>query len=445
MNTPNDELFNDFDDLFEDATESAEPTEKTATSSASRPFTVKTRKTKQKYTFKHFTSARQGTDLFADSAGTLQEKSDLYEEVAFALESLKDDLEKLEKNDKIIANGGTIISLVPINFITVDPEWCRQKRVDWNHVAEIAMHYRAGSLSLPTITFRKIFSPTGKLQNVILSLTDGVHRTAALRELGHTHVRALVQIVEELKDEAQMYSDLNYNRRAHAKRDIYRARVAYEDESLMDIVRLVESYGFSFPSHAGMKCSWPDIGAIQTVEKLYHRYGPEILGRVFELLGDKAFVEWHGNNASITADMISGFAMFVEEFERPGFVHSNMTRHFFKSTTPNIVSETANNISRVECDGLMNRQVCENSTTFNSQEARAVKHCCAIVKKIKELFKPSKRPADEFTPKFKEAFDLFYTADKEHRLSELLHLRKFFAKKKMADYWFAKTNSDLVR
>ena len=422
----------------------AENNDTETTATTSRPFSVKTKNTKQKYTFKNFTSARQGTDIFTESAGSLQEKSELYDAVAFEQEELKETLAKLEKETGVVANGETIVALVPISFITIDPDWCRQKRVDWNHVAEIVVNFRPGSLSLPTITFRKIFTQAGKLQDVVISLTDGVHRTVSLRELGYTHVRALVQIVEEMKDEAQIYSDCNYNRRVHAKRDIYRARVAREDAALMEIVSLVEKYGFRFPKHAGMRSAWPDIGAIQTVEKLYYRYGPETLGRTLELMSDPVFSEWHGQPASITADMLAGWCMFIDKFEKPGFVHSNMTEYLLRSTTPTLVTDMANSISREACDGLMGEEVCKNSATFNSQEARAIKHCCALLRKVRDLFKPSKRPAGDFLPKFKDAFDLFYSKD-EHRMAELMHLRRFFAKKKMADHWFAKVNSEIVR
>lgn len=433
--------FND-DDETGDESASSQPT-------GTRPFSVKTRNSKQKYTFKNFTSARQGADLFTESEGSLQEKSDLFDKVAYDLEVMKDELERLRKDHGIIANGETSIALVPINFITVDPEWCRQKKVDWNHVAEIVVNFRPGSLSLPTITFRKIFTPAGKLQDVVISLTDGVHRTVSLRELGYTHVRALVQVVEEMCDEAQIYSDSNYNRRAHAKRDIFRARIAKGDEALMEIVKLVEKYGFKFSTHAGTKVAWPELGCIQTVEKLYYKYGPEVLSRVLELLSDPAFPEWHGKAETLRGDMLAGWCMYIDRFERPGFVHSNMTVHLLKNTTAGIVAEMAANgskfgVSRPECDEIMNERVCPNSLNMTSEEGRAVKTCCAIMKKLKEFFKPSRRPADDFSPKFKEALELFYSRG-EHRMAELMHLRRFFAKKKMADYWFAKTNSDIVR
>ncbi len=423
---------------------SSEDHETEGTVTKSRPFTVATRNTKQKYTFKNFTSARQGPDMFTESEGSLKEKSDLYDMVAYELEELSEALLKLEKEQGIKTNGGTIIGLVPINFITVDEAWCRQRKVDWNHVAQIVVDFNEGSLSLPKITFRKVFAANGKLQSVVISLTDGVHRTVALKELGFTHVRATVLIVEEMRDEAQIYKDENYNRRAHAKRDIYRARIAEKDERLEEIVKLVEHHGFKFSTHAGTRSSRFEITAIQTVEKLYYRYGPEVLGRVLELLGDPAYPEWNGHTSAITADSLAGWCMYVDVFERPGFIHSSMTGHLLKTTPPELIENLASDISREACDGLMGFEVCPGSKGFTSQEARFVKNCCAVVKMVKELFKPARRPAENFSPKFKDALDLYYSKD-AHRASELLHMRKFFAKKKMADYWFAKTNSDIVR
>lgn len=412
---------------------------------AVRPFTVLTKSTKEKYTFKNFTSARQSTDMFATSEGSLQEKSELYDTVAYELEELKEALATLEKEQGIKTNGGTIIALVPINFITVDEKWCRGRKVDWNHVAQIVVDYNEGSLSLPKITFRKVFAANGKLQDVIISLTDGVHRTIALRELGRTHVRANVLIVDSVKDEAEIYSDENYNRRAHAKRDIYRARLAEGDERLLKIVALVEHYGLKISTHGPSRCARGEISAIQTLETLYYRYGAEVLGRVLELLNDPAYPEWHGCQEAVTADALAGWCMFIDTFERPGFIHSNMITHLMKTTTPGLIANVAESLSKQTCEELMGKPVCPGALRFTTQESRFVRSCCSIVKAIKELFKPARRPATDFSPKFKEAFDLYYDKENPNKAADILHLRRFFAKKKMPDHWFAKTNSDIVR
>ena len=188
MDAINSELAPDVADVADDV-ETGKP------AASVKPFTVKTKKTKVPYTFKNFTSARQGKDLFGESTGTLEEKSRLFDEVEFRLEELKEELQSLREKQGIAANGGTDVFLIPIDFLTVDDEWCRDKLVDWNHVAEIANNFRPGSLSLPTVTLRKIFSPTGKLLEIIISLTDGVHRTVSLKELGFTHIRALVRVL----------------------------------------------------------------------------------------------------------------------------------------------------------------------------------------------------------------------------------------------------------
>jgi hypothetical protein len=122
-----------------------------------------------------------------------------------------------------------------------------------------------------------------------------------------------------------------------------------------------------------------------------------------------------------------------------------MIYHLLKTTPPGLIANVADTISKPACEELMGMSVCPGSRNFNTQEARFVKNCCSILQAIKELFKPARRPTTDFSPKFKEAFDLYYDKKNPHQASEILHLRKFFAKKKLADHWFAKTNSDIVR
>ncbi|NDD52333.1 hypothetical protein EBZ39_00375 [bacterium] len=412
-----------------------------------KPFTVKTRKTNVPYTFKNFTSARQGTDLFSGSAGSLKEKSDLYEAIFYRLEELKDELNSLREKG-VVANGGTDTFLIPIDYLTIDETWCREKRVDWKHVAEIVVNFDEGSMSLPTVTVRRIFSPAGKLVDVVISLTDGVHRTTGLKELGYTHVRALVQIVDDVEDEAKVYSNHNYNRRAHAKHDIIKVQLALNDPKLLKIKEILGDYGFVFPERSGKRCAWPQMGAIQTVIKCFDRYGEDILRRALWLLSRKEFSLWYGNATAIHGDFIGGLCRYIDTFEKPGYIHSTMTEHMMTTNSPDFLHKLGRSFGNPDVTNIMNCTVFQHSESgANGEGARMVRTCAAFVAAIRETFKPSKaasRPAN-YHPKFKDALDVYYDNAKDARdkADAILTIRRAMAKRKQPDCWF--TESSIVR
>jgi hypothetical protein len=416
------------------------PEEPSRKARASRAFSVSTKKTKVKYTFKYFSSARMGANMFSTTGGTLEERSTLFDEIAYSLVELEEQLKELDKKG-ITANGGTTVALVPIDMLTIDERWCREKRVDWNHVAEIVMNFRPGSLSLPTVTFRKIFDAEHRLVEVIISLTDGVHRTVSLMELGHTHVRAICMVVNDVKDEAQLYSDLNYNTRSHGRLDIQRGRMAAEDPELKRVVEFISKFGFKFPT-SGKKAKWPELFGIQTVVRILSRYGEETTGRMFELITNPANAEWVGQEESITADMMAGVVNFIDRFEKPGYIHSNMTDYLFKNVGPKVVQNIATSLNPQACDEILHRA--STSKGAGSESTRQKQYTAALVSKVRDLFKPANRPTEGFLPKFRDAFMLYYSAN-EDKARTLTDLRKGFAKKKVADYWFAKSHSELTR
>lgn len=415
--------------------------ETTAKKGRDAKFTVTTRKTRQKYTFKNFESARQGTDIFLTSEGTLEEKSALFDEVAYEIEEINERLAQVEKEHGVITNGGTAVALVPIGMLAVDPEWGREKMVDWAHVGELVVNHRDGSFSLPTVTLRKIFDEKHRLLDVVISLTDGVHRTASLKERGGTHVRAICMIVENVTNEAQLYTDLNYNRRSHGRLDIIRGRNAAGDPELQAVVKFLDRFGLKFPTKSGRSCKWPAVSAVQTVLKSLRRYGEDTMTRVFELVTNPDNKEWYQQDESISGDMLAGLADYVHRFEKPGYIHSNMTEYLFKTVPPVAIANVAETLNQTACDEILHRT--STRKKGGGETTRQVQHTCALAMKIRDLFKPSNRPKDNFMPKFRDAFMLYYSDD-ERKGRELTDLRKMFARKHMADYWFGK-HSELVR
>jgi len=407
-----------------------------------RAFTVHgKRNPHKKYTFKNFDSARQGKLLFQTTEATLAEKRELYDEILMLHEDSQRDVARMQQQGIKLLDIPT--HMIPINMLTVDDAWARNRLVDWNHVADIAMDFHPKSMSLPSVSVRCIYDQRQELIDIIFSLPDGVHRTVAAQELGYTHIKASVQIVENVREEAEISSDCNYGRRSHSISDILKNRLTSEEERLLALKELVEAHGFSLALRVGIK-PWPEIGAVPTLERIVRRYGVEVLQRVFELLGDEQFTHWHGNASSLRADMIAGLALYIEEFERPGFIHSNMTAHMLHNTTPTLIENLAAPITKPIASEVFNRVMCPAAKDLGSEDGRAVKTCTALVKQVAELFKDRNKPKTDYLPRFKSLFELFY-ADANTRAEHITGHRKFCSNKGMPDYWWQKKNNGLTR
>jgi hypothetical protein len=407
-----------------------------------RPFTVHgKRNPEKKYTFQRFTSARQGKELFQTTEVTLAEKKELRDEIVMLHEDSQRKIARLERQGRKLLDIPTYA--IPICYLTVDDAWARDKLVDWNHVADISMDFHPKSIAVPSVSIRSIYDQRQELIDIIFSLPDGVHRTTAAMELGFTDITASVQLVDSVREEAQISSDSNYGRRSHAGGDILKNRMTSEEERILALKALVETHGFALSRRLGNK-PWPQIGAVPTLERLLRKYGVEVITRVLELFGDPQFTHWHGSPATLAADVLAGMSLYVHEFERPGFIHSNMTAHMLRNTTPTLIEGLAEPISKPVASEMFNRVVCPTAKNLQSEDGRAYKTCTAFVQEVKELFKERNKPQTDYLSRFKSSFDLFYNTS-DTRMADLIGNRKFCASRGMPDYWWAKKHGELTR
>jgi hypothetical protein len=413
----------------------------TSSATRTRPFTVRGKRNQHKtYTFVNFSSARQGPTLFQTAAATLAEKQALYDRLVQAHQDTTIRVHEAAARGEYIL--GVTTADIPIHFLTVDNAWAREKLVDWNHVADMAMNFRPKSLAVPSVAVRRVYDDNGELVDIIFSLTDGVHRTTTLKERGFTHVTVSVQLVSTIREEAEISSDCNYNRRSHSGYDILKNRLSSEEERAADMARFLAAHGFAV-ARPRVK-DWPHISATPTIEKIMRRYGETTLGRVLSLFADPENAHWFGNDASLRADMLAGWALYVHEFERPGFIHSAMTSHLMRSTTPTLIVNLAEQITKPLASAAFNREMCASAKDLGSEDGRAVKVCTALVRQVSELFKPSKRPKTAYTTKFKTLFDLYYSADLD-RESAVFNALTACARRGLPHYWTSDKNGGLTR
>jgi hypothetical protein len=422
---------------------------------ALRPFTVKTKKSKVPYTFKRFRRAhfkrteRRDTIIFLlpdDDRGTLEERSRLYDETAYRLEEMREKIAECATRG-VRLTADTVEVIVPISWLTIDQAWCRGKPIDSNHVAEIVTNFSSKSLDPPKVTMRKVFDSTGRLIGVVISLTDGVHRTVGLYEIGDTHVRAMVTTVDDVADEAQIYSDGNYGRRGHARQDIMRALITSEDPKIEQIRALIGDYGFKIqdPSDIG-KCVPPVINGVKTLISCFDRFGEVVLRRVMHLLGDPRFPYWQFNQTAMSSDFMTALCRYVAEFEQPGYVHTDMTTHLFETMTPETIRGFGLTMTTAaQIADVLGYQPCRSNVISNSENSRIIQILTGMVAMVRNFYKPKMRP-ENFHPKFKSALDVHYdknmsAAEKADAISAI---RRNLAKIKRHDGWYD-ADSSLVR
>jgi len=187
-----------------------------------------------------------------------------------------------------------------------------------------------------------------------------------------------------------------------------------------------------------------DTDPNDSTKRIVKKYGTDVLTRILELLSNEKFTHWFGNTSSLRADMIGGLALYIHEFERPGFIHSAMTEHMLHNTTPTLIENLAAPITKPIASEVFNRVMCPAAKDLGSEDGRAVKTCTALVKQVAELFKERNKPQTDYLPRFKAAFELFYT-DADTREAHIIGIRKFCSNKGLPDYWWAKKNNGLTR
>jgi hypothetical protein len=226
---------------------------------------------------------------------------------------------------------------IPIDALTVDEEWCRNKRCDYSHVAEMVAFPVEKAEGAPIITFRKEIDALGNV-TVYARIADAVHRAVASLEKDDKVLMCLATTVDTVAEEALIYSTCNYHRRAHAHIDQIKARKASQDEKVTDFFKIAEARGLKIATSSQGRAAYPVIKAVSAVESIYDKYGPAVLDRTFQLITNTS-PSWQCVEA-LQTDTLQGIALFVVTFEIPGFVNTSVVDQMFNDFTPNIIADT---------------------------------------------------------------------------------------------------------
>jgi hypothetical protein len=234
---------------------------------------------------------------------------------------------------------------VPITALTVDDEWCRNKRCDFRHVADMVMFPVDKAFGVPIVTLRKEIDALGNV-TIHARIADAVHRAVSALERGEKVMMCLVSIVETVAEEALIYSTCNYHRRSHSHIDIIKGRKTAEDEKVAHFFSIAENCGLKIATTSQGRAAYPTIKAVSAVENVYDTYGPEVLERVFKLVSATS-PGWRCVEG-LQTDMLQGLALFVATFEVPGFANSAIVNEMFNDFTPKIIADTKATKAAVE-------------------------------------------------------------------------------------------------
>jgi len=306
-----------------------------------KPFTVRCKFNKEvEYTFKNL--PRTANDEILQTASlSLEQMIALYQQAELNIATTDDYC----RRENIVPDGRAIMA-IPTTAMTLDDEWCRNKRCDYPHVAEMICFPVRKARRMPLITMRRVVNEQGVVIAVFARVADGAHRVLASIENGEPAVLCEVTIVDAVEDEATIYSTCNYRTRPHAQLDIYKARKASSDPKIDEILEIVQAAGLEMSTDSRGRAAYPNIKVPYALEEIYDKYGKGVLERVLFLVSQTS-AHWRCAE-SIGGDMLRSVAMFIEKFEAAGFANSTVVEQMFHHCTPSIVLDTENTKGTVE-------------------------------------------------------------------------------------------------
>lgn len=148
-------------------------------------------------------------------------------------------------------------------------------------------------------------------RNGFYYVVDGQHRTVLAKTMGLDGLMALVYEGLTYEQEADYFTKLNNadgQQTKVDKVDIFKAQVEAKNIRALDIKNITENLGFRIAKAKGNNT----ISAMNTLEKIYDKYGAEGLKNTLKLLKDT----WNGETYSLNNQIMSGTAAFLNIYTR---------------------------------------------------------------------------------------------------------------------------------
>lgn len=202
---------------------------------------------------------------------------------------------------------------IPIDSIHIDPSYYRSlnytrvrdwKTNQWDAIA-------AGSIAIS-------FRPDGYY------LLDGQHRIELARQVGRTHVLALVYYGLSYREEITHFLRMNGSRSQPSPIDRFRARLAEGDESALAVQEIATRYGFRFSTWHGSS-TLADARVLEAVSLVERVYRMGVLDKVLRTITES----WPGNATAKIGSFLRALGWTYSRFpqiEIPEFVERLQTQ-----------------------------------------------------------------------------------------------------------------------
>lgn len=206
----------------------------------------------------------------------------------------------------------------------------------------------------------------------ILWVVDGQHRVELARELGITHVWAIVDEGKTLEQEAKRFIRLQGIRRSLKSWDLWKAELAANDPDSLAIDRAVMSAGFRIAVEAGHG----NIQAIETLRRVYRLGGADLLGSALGVVRANWTLE---DKDALSGQVIEGLALFLHSYLADPLLKEDRLTRLLTRTAPTKLLRLAQAIAT-------ERSAFTNGNATNLAEA------------LRDLYNDGLRPNDRLGP-----------------------------------------------
>lgn len=186
--------------------------------------------------------------------------------------------------------------LVPIEQIKFDSRY--QKDLRQSVVAKIVRNFDPKRLGVAVLSHR----------DKALWCVDAMHRVTACRELGITHIYAIVYEGLTAEQEAVLWAELNDVPMSPNAWERYRSDLFGRVQDAVAVDRAVKTAGFAIQRKAAPN----SIQAIGALRRVFALGGVYLLGRTLELLRVMVQVD----RRAVDGKVLTGVAMFLWSCER---------------------------------------------------------------------------------------------------------------------------------
>ncbi len=188
--------------------------------------------------------------------------------------------------------------LVPIRDLVSNQEY--QRTLSMNHVKKAVEEFDLNQINPIKVSRR----------NGVYYVFNGQH-TAEIVAMASgsrdTPVWCMIYDDLEYVEEADIFANQMKNVKALQPCEIFKANCEAGNDKALIIKGLVESYDLKINAAAIPGT----IAAVSTLEKIYDRYGYDVLNRVLNLI----VITWEGENKSYSSNILNGVTRLVTAYE----------------------------------------------------------------------------------------------------------------------------------